>query len=130
MVLYVNECDCVVWLLPNKNDLRCPVTIQNGDKFYYYKDGSSLFNGVIEASLQMIGLLRRHQFSVIDLCHIIPSKIFVSQGALDITCHGCKASFVLATYLGKCPECGGVHAVAPMNPVAENVQFAGADFTL
>jgi hypothetical protein len=45
-------------------------------------------------------------------------------------CQGCKASFSLETYVGKCPECGGVHAVAPMNPVAENVQFAGIDFTL
>jgi len=54
----------------------------------------------------------------------------ISQGAVDIVCQGCQAAFTLATYVGKCPECGGVHAVAPMNPVAENVQFAGSDFTL
>ncbi len=54
----------------------------------------------------------------------------ISQGPLDILCQGCKASFTLTTYVGKCPECDGVHAVAPMNPVAENVQFAGVDFTL
>ncbi len=54
----------------------------------------------------------------------------ISQGAIAIECQGCKASFTLETYLGKCPECGGVHAVAPMNPVADNVQFAGVDFTL
>ena len=54
----------------------------------------------------------------------------ISQGAVDIECQGCKASFTLETYVGKCPECGGVHAVAPMNPVAENVQFAGIDFKL
>lgn len=54
----------------------------------------------------------------------------ISQGALDIICQGCKASFTLETYVGKCPECGGVHAVAPMHPVAENVQFAGIEFTL
>jgi hypothetical protein len=54
----------------------------------------------------------------------------ISQGAIDIVCQGCKAAFTLKTYVGKCPECGGVHAVAPMNPVAENVQFAGSGYTL
>ena len=54
----------------------------------------------------------------------------IARGALDIMCQGCKASFTLETYVGKCPDCGGVHAVAPMNPVAENVQFGGADFML
>jgi len=54
----------------------------------------------------------------------------IAQGALDIVCQGCKASFTLATYVGKCPECSGVHAVAPINPVAENVQFAGTGFIL
>ncbi len=54
----------------------------------------------------------------------------IAQGALDIVCQGCKASFILETYVGQCPQCGGVHAVAPMNPVAENVQFAGVDFSL
>lgn len=54
----------------------------------------------------------------------------IIRGAMDIVCQGCKTSFTLETYVGKCPDCGGVHAVAPMNPVAENVQFAGADFML
>ena len=54
----------------------------------------------------------------------------IARGAVDIVCQGCEASFTLETYLGKCPECDGVHAVAPMNPVAENVQFAGIGFTL
>lgn len=54
----------------------------------------------------------------------------ITRGALDIVCQGCSASFTLETYVGKCPECAGVHAVAPMNPIAENVQFAGTDFTL
>jgi hypothetical protein len=54
----------------------------------------------------------------------------IAQGALDIVCGGCKASFVLETYVGICPKCGGVHGVAPMNPVAENVQFAGVGFSL
>lgn len=54
----------------------------------------------------------------------------ISQGALSIVCQGCAASFLLKTYVGKCPDCGGMHAVAPMNPTVENVQFAGIDFTL
>lgn len=54
----------------------------------------------------------------------------LSRGAMDIVCQGCQASFTLETYVGKCPQCGGIHAVAPMNPVAENVQFAGDGFTL
>lgn len=54
----------------------------------------------------------------------------ILRGAIDILCQGCQATFTLETYVGKCPACGGVHAVAPMNPVAENVQFAGIDFTL
>ena len=54
----------------------------------------------------------------------------IARGAIDIVCQGCRATFTLKTYLGKCTECGGVHAVAPMNPVAENVQFAGNDFSL
>lgn len=54
----------------------------------------------------------------------------IARGPLDIVCQGCSAFFTLETYVGKCPECGGVHAVVPMDPVAENVQFAGTDFTL
>ncbi len=54
----------------------------------------------------------------------------IAQGALEITCQGCQASFTLETYVGSCPECGGVHAVAPMNPVVDNVQFAGVGFSL
>ena len=54
----------------------------------------------------------------------------IARGAIDISCQGCDAGFTLETYLGTCPNCGGVHAVAPMDPVAEKVQFAGAGFTL
>ena len=54
----------------------------------------------------------------------------IARGAVNIVCQGCEASFILETYLGKCPECGGVHAVAPVDPVAEKVQFAGKGFTL
>ena len=54
----------------------------------------------------------------------------IARGALDIVCQGCQAAFILETYVGKCPACGGVHAVAPVDPVAEKVQFAGIGFTL
>jgi hypothetical protein len=54
----------------------------------------------------------------------------IRQGSIETFCQGCKAAFVLETYLGMCPKCGGVHAVAPMCPTAENIQFAGSDYTL
>lgn len=54
----------------------------------------------------------------------------IRNGGLDAICQGCGESFVLNTYVGSCPSCGGVHAVAPMNPTTENIQFGGKDFTL
>lgn len=54
----------------------------------------------------------------------------IQQGPIETICQGCKAHFVLETYLGVCPECGGVHAVAPMCPTAGKIQFAGLDYTL
>ncbi len=54
----------------------------------------------------------------------------MARGAIEVNCQGCGAPFTMETYLAKCPECNGVHAVAPMNPVPENVQFAGKDFVL
>ncbi len=54
----------------------------------------------------------------------------IAQGPIEVTCQGCKVSFHMATYLAKCPQCGGVHAVTPMNPAAEHVQFAGEDYLL
>ena len=54
----------------------------------------------------------------------------IRNGAIETTCQGCGELFSLHTYVGSCSECGGVHAVAPMNPTAENIQFAGKDFTL
>lgn len=54
----------------------------------------------------------------------------IMQGPLETTCKGCKELFTLETYLGQCPKCGGVHAVAPMSPTPENVQFAGRDYQL
>ena len=54
----------------------------------------------------------------------------IMRGALNISCQGCEADFILETYLGRCPQCGGVHAVAPVDPIPEKVQYAGADFSL
>lgn len=54
----------------------------------------------------------------------------IRGGALGTVCQGCNTAFSLTTYVGLCPHCGGVHAVAPMNPVAENIQFAGEDYSL
>ena len=54
----------------------------------------------------------------------------IMQGAIETICQGCKAAFVLETYVGVCSKCGGVHAVAPMCPTEENIQFAGPDYIL
>ncbi len=53
-----------------------------------------------------------------------------ARGPIEVFCQGCNVPFTMETYLAKCPQCGGVHAVAPMNPVPENVQFAGEDYVL
>ncbi len=55
----------------------------------------------------------------------------IPNGGIDTTCQGCGAAFRLETFVGKCPACGGVHAIAPPrsnDPSA--VQFAGVDFNL
>jgi len=54
----------------------------------------------------------------------------INGGGLESICQGCGESFVLETYVGSCPSCGGVHAVAPMHPTVENIQFGGKGFTL
>ncbi len=54
---------------------------------------------------------------------------FINRGAIETICQGCGAKFQLQTYVGACPSCGGIHAVAPMNPTAENIQFAGKNFS-
>lgn len=54
----------------------------------------------------------------------------IRQGPIETICQGCNAPFILKTYVGVCSACGGVHAVAPMSPTAENVQFAGSGFVL
>jgi hypothetical protein len=55
----------------------------------------------------------------------------ISNGGLETECRGCGESFTLKTFVGKCPECGGVHAVSP--PRCEdqaNIQFAGVGYKL
>ncbi len=49
----------------------------------------------------------------------------IEDGGYEITCQGCNAAFTLITFVGKCPECGGVHAIAPIHKSAEHIQFAG-----
>ncbi len=38
---------------------------------------------------------------------------FIEGGGYETICQGCNAPFTLRTFVGKCPECGGVHAIAP-----------------
>ena len=51
----------------------------------------------------------------------------IPDGGYETTCQGCNTPFTLTTYVGKCPECGGVHAIAPVHRSAEHIQFAGKD---
>ena len=53
------------------------------------------------------------------------------NNGLQTKCQGCNEEFILSTFVGCCPHCGGVHAVSP--PRANdpgNIQFAGAGFQL
>ncbi len=55
----------------------------------------------------------------------------IPSGGIGTTCQGCGAAFTLATFVGRCPECGGIHAIAPPrsnDPTA--VQFAGIGFRI
>jgi hypothetical protein len=55
----------------------------------------------------------------------------IPGGGLKTKCHGCGKPFTLKTFVGTCPQCGGVHAVSPPradDPV--NIQFAGAGYKL
>ena len=54
----------------------------------------------------------------------------IRNGGLEAVCQGCGETFLLATYVGSCSHCGGVHAVAPMHPTVENIQFAGVGYSL
>ena len=51
------------------------------------------------------------------------------HGGLQTRCQGCDGEFILATFVGCCPHCGGVHAVSPPQAhAAANIQYAGAGF--
>ncbi|HKZ18395.1 MAG TPA: hypothetical protein VJ161_13120, partial [Geobacteraceae bacterium] len=55
----------------------------------------------------------------------------IPDGGLETICHGCGTSFTLTTYVGKCPECGGVYAVSPpRSSDPANIQFAGKGYLL
>lgn len=55
----------------------------------------------------------------------------ISSTGLETVCGGCGAAFVLKTFVGKCPECGGVHAVSPPRSFdPANIQFAGKGYIL
>jgi len=55
----------------------------------------------------------------------------IPGGGLATNCQGCGAPFTLTTFVGGCPQCGGVHAVAPpRSDDAANIQFAGAGYLL
>ncbi len=55
----------------------------------------------------------------------------IPGGGLATNCQGCGAPFTLTTFVGTCPTCKGVHAVAPpRSDDAANVQFAGAGYQL
>ena len=55
----------------------------------------------------------------------------IPNGGIKTACQGCGNAFKLLTFVGKCPACAGVHAIAPPrsnDPAA--VQFAGHNFQL
>ncbi len=55
----------------------------------------------------------------------------IPDGGIQTICQGCGEKFVLKTFVGKCPKCGGVHAVSPprvQDP--DGVQFAGVGYSL
>ncbi len=55
----------------------------------------------------------------------------IPNGGLKTTCQGCGEPFTLETFVGKCPECGGVHAVSPPRcDDPANIQFAGVGYRL
>jgi len=55
----------------------------------------------------------------------------IPGGGLAATCQGCGHPFTLATFVGTCPECGGVHAVSPPRCADPgNIQYAGEDYRL
>jgi len=49
----------------------------------------------------------------------------IEGGGYETVCQGCGAAFTMKTHVDRCPECGGVHAIAPIHKSAEHIQFAG-----
>ncbi len=55
----------------------------------------------------------------------------IPGGGLTSACQGCGAEFTLTTFVGACPQCGGVHAISPPRSAdPTGIQFAGTDFRL
>ena len=55
----------------------------------------------------------------------------IPDAGLKTKCHGCGEPFTLETFVGKCPKCGGVHAVSPPRcDDPANIQFAGVGYKL
>jgi len=53
------------------------------------------------------------------------------DGGLPTACQGCGTAFTLETFVARCPECGGVHAVSPPRcGDSANIQFAGTGYQL
>ena len=58
------------------------------------------------------------------------SRLLPGEG-LSTNCQECGVAFTLKTFVGSCPECGGVHAVSPpRSDDPANIQFAGAGYQL
>jgi len=52
-------------------------------------------------------------------------------GGLTTSCQQCGIPFILTTFVGSCPDCGGVYAVSPPRcDDPANIQFAGAGYRL
>ena len=55
----------------------------------------------------------------------------IPGGGLATNCQSCGAPFTLTTFVGSCPKCAGIHAVAPpRSDDAANIQFAGDAYQL
>ena len=58
------------------------------------------------------------------------NELLPGEGLRTI-CQGCGAPFTLATFVGSCPQCGGVHAVSPpRSQDPAGIQFAGNGYRL
>ena len=55
----------------------------------------------------------------------------IPNGGHETFCQSCSAPFVLETFVGSCPLCGGIHAISPPRADdAANIQYAGDGFRL